>query len=95
MSLRRICFESIFTMKVNRVWVAFVFGLILCSEGTLLAQKPKQTKPTKQTKQSAAPALTDPELKQLGTALAKTFNDQAEAIESTYKGLKNAKKDAK
>ncbi|HMG90450.1 MAG TPA: leucine-rich repeat domain-containing protein, partial [Chryseolinea sp.] len=51
-------------MKVNRVWVAFVFGLILCSEGTLLAQKPKQTKPTKQTKQSAAPALTDPELKQ-------------------------------
>ncbi len=59
MSLKRICFESIFTMKGNKVWIAFAFALILCSEGTLLAQKPKQTKPTKQT---AAP--TDPEIKQ-------------------------------
>jgi hypothetical protein len=59
MSLKRICFESIFTMKGNKVWMAFVFALILCSEGKLLAQKSKQTK---QTKQTATP--TDPELKQ-------------------------------
>ena len=55
----------------------------------------KQAKRNARTVDTAAKSFTDPELKQLGTALAKTFNDQAEAIESTYKGLKNAKKDAK
>ena len=46
-------------MKVNRVWLVFVFALMLCSAGTLLAQKPKQAKPAK-----TAPAPTDPEVKE-------------------------------
>jgi hypothetical protein len=58
MSLKRIYFESIFTMKGNKVWMVFVVALILCSEGRLLAQKSKP----KQVKQTAAP--TDPEIKQ-------------------------------
>jgi hypothetical protein len=55
----------------------------------------KQAKRNARTVDTAAKSFTDPELKQVGTTLAKTFNDQAESIESTYKGLKNTKKDAK
>ncbi|HEX6891458.1 MAG TPA: leucine-rich repeat domain-containing protein, partial [Chryseolinea sp.] len=46
-------------MKVNKVWIAIVLALTLCTEGTLLAQKPKAAKSTKQVAQP-----TDPELKQ-------------------------------
>jgi hypothetical protein len=55
----------------------------------------KQAKRNARTVDTAAKSFTDPELKQFGTALSKTFNDQAESLESTYKGLKNTKKDAK
>ena len=55
----------------------------------------RQAKRNARTVDTAAKSFTDPELKQFGTALSKTFNDQAETLESTYKGLKNAKKDAK
>jgi hypothetical protein len=55
----------------------------------------KQAKRNARAVDTAAKSFTDPELKQIGTGLAKIFNDQAEAIESTYKGLKNTKKDAK
>jgi hypothetical protein len=46
-------------MKVNKVWIAIVLALTVCTEGTLLAQKPKAAKSTKQVAQP-----TDPELKQ-------------------------------
>jgi hypothetical protein len=46
-------------MKVNKVWIAVVLALTVCTEGTLLAQKPKAAKPAKQVAQP-----TDPEVKQ-------------------------------
>jgi Leucine-rich repeat (LRR) protein len=51
-------------MRVNSTGIAIFFFLTVCAEGTVLAQKPKQTKqPAKQTaKQTANP--TDPELKE-------------------------------
>ena len=60
MSPKEIYCESFCTMRVNKVWIVLLVVFILCKEGDLLAQKAKQTK---QTKQAAAPSLTDPELK--------------------------------
>lgn len=52
----------------------------------------KQAKRNARTVDTAVKTFTDPELKQSGAALLKLFNEQAETLESTYKGLKNAKK---
>lgn len=52
-------------MKVNSTWIAISFFLTVCTAGTALCQKPKQTKqPAKQTTKQTAPNPTDPELKE-------------------------------